>query len=150
MNSEIIPKNYSNSSEMLYGAHIVTLVSNKVSYESNVGQFTVPYATTNTSSSSSYSKTLPKNNTSNVINKDNLGTSRVTTSNYITLTVPKHFFYITDIPIRPNTYGCGNGGLGGCSPKNIIIRKEYFKGQKFIVVNAGGNIDEPYIIGVIE
>ena len=106
MNSEIIPKNYATSNEIIYGAHFVTLVSPKVTYENPTGKFALSYATPNMSNGSEYSRTLPKNSTSNVINKDNLGTSKITTSNYITLTVPKHYFYITKIDIQTNITPC--------------------------------------------
>ena len=148
MNSEIIPKNYATSNEIIYGAHFVTLVSPKVTYENPTGKFALSYATPNMSNGSEYSMTLPKNSTSNVINKDNLGTSKITTSNYITLTVPKHYFYITKIDIQTNITPCHHGAVGSCNPKNIIYRKEYTKGQRFLVINAGGNIDSPVSVGV--
>lgn len=148
MNSEIIPNNYANSNEMLYGAHYATLVSGGVSYENPIGKFVLSYATPNMNDGSAYSNTLPKNNTKNIVNKENLGMTRITASNYIELTVPKHFFYITDIKIKPNTLGCGMGGIGSCHPEAVITRRTYSKGQRFIVVNAGGNINSPCIVGV--
>ena len=72
MNSEIIPNNYANSNEMLYGAHYATLVSGGVSYENPVGKFVLSYATPNMNDGSAYSNTLPKNNTKNIVNKENL------------------------------------------------------------------------------
>lgn len=148
MNSDIVPQNYANSDEMLYGAHYAVLASDKISYENPKGKFVMQYVTPN-DSTSAYDQTLPKNSTSNVINKDNLGVSRITASNYIELSVPMHFFYITKLDIVTNTFGCGMGGLGGCNPKIIITRKEYYKGQKFVVVNAGGQIDSPCVVGVV-
>lgn len=148
MNSEIIPKNYATSDDIVFGAHFVTLVSNKVTYENPSGKFAISYATTSMSSGSEYNKTYPKISTGNVINKDNLGTSKITNTNYLTLTVPKHYFYITKIDIETNITPCHHGAVGTCNPKNIIYRKEYYKGQRFLVVNAGGNIDSPCIVGV--
>lgn len=148
MNSDVvIGNNYATDNDILYGAHYVTLASDVISYENPTGNFVLSHITPN-SPGEAFDKVLPKNNTSNVINKDNLGTSRITTSNCIKLTVPKHYFYITDLRIITNTYGCGLGGLGGCAPEIVITRKEYYKGQKFVVVNVGGNIDEIAIVGV--
>lgn len=134
MNSETVTSNYATDNDMIYGAHYVTLVSPKITFESNSGKFSVSYITPNISGSKEYSKTLPKNSTMNVINDDNLDTSKITTSNTLTLDVPKHYFYI--ISINPTT--------------GKIKRKEYLKGQKFVVVNAGGNVDSPCIVGVVE
>lgn len=153
MNSEIIAQNYANSPEMKYGGHYVTLASDKISYENPTGKFVMTYATPN-ASTEAFDKTLPKNNTSNVINKDNLGVNQITSSNYITLTVPKHYFYITKLEIVTNRKNhmcshCGFDATYTCDPKIIITRKEYYKGQQFVVINAGGHIDTPCIIGVV-
>ena len=150
MNSEVISRNYTNSKEVLYGAHYATLVSEKVTYENPVGKFVLTYATPNEPTGSPYDSTIPSGSGGNVINDDNLGTSSITVSNYVILTVPRYMFYIIDIPIVTNVVGCGKGGIGSCSPKNIIIRKEYFKGQKFVVANAAGNVSAPCIVGVEE
>lgn len=148
MNSDVVTaNNYATDNDMLYGAHYVTLASDEISYENPTGTFVISHITPN-SPGEAFNKVLPKNNTSNVINNDNLGTSRITTSNCITLTVPTHYFYITDLRIVTNTYGCGNGGLGGCAPVIIITRKKYYKGQRFVVANVGGNIDEMAVVGV--
>lgn len=48
---------------------------------------------------------------------------------------------------KKNTSYCG---VGTCSPKIVNVRREYEKGQKFIVANIGGNIDSPVIIGVVD
>lgn len=147
MNSEVNTNNYANSSDMLYGAHYATLVSSKVSYENPTGKFSLSYVTPNIGDGE-FSKTLPKKSTGNVINKDNLGTSRITTSNYITLSVPIHYFYITKLEIVTNITHCHHGAVGSCHPVIKITRKEYPKGTRFVVVNAGGDIDSPCIVGV--
>lgn len=147
MNSENTTSNYASSNDMLYGAHYVTLLSEKVSYENPVGKFSMSYITPNIGSGE-FSKTLPKTSTANVVNKDNLGTSKITTSNYINLSVPMHFFYITKLEIKTNTTPCHHGAVGSCNPKIIITRKEYLKGTRFLVVNAGGHVDSPFIVGV--
>lgn len=148
MNSEIISKNYTNSKEMLYGSHYATLVSEKVTYENPVGKFVLTYATPDEPDGMPYDATIPKSNAGNVINRDYLGNTSIKISNYVILTVPKYLFYIVDIPIVTNVVGCGKGGIGSCNPKNIIIRKEYFRGQRFIVMNAGGNVNAACIVGV--
>ena len=94
MNSEIISKNYTNSKEMLYGSHYATLVSEKVTYENPVGKFVLTYATPNEPTGSPYDSTIPSGGGGNVINDDNLGTSSITVSNYVILTVPRYMFYI--------------------------------------------------------
>lgn len=149
MNSENVTTNYATDNDMVYGAHYVTLVSDKVTYENPTAKFSMPYITPNIGSGE-YNKTLPKNSTQNVINDDNLGTQKITTSNYINLTVPKHYFYITKIDIITNITPCHHGAVGSCDPKTKIYRKEYYKGQKFLIVNAGGNVDAPVIVGVVE
>jgi len=153
MNSENMPQNYANSDELKYGAHYVTLASDKVTYENPTGKFVMVYVTPN-SSTEAFEKTLPKTSTSNVINKDNLGVAQITSSNYVTLTVPKHYFYITKLEIVTNrkNHTCGQCGFDAtytCDPKIIITRQEYKKGQKFVVANAGGRLDTPCIVGVV-
>lgn len=179
MDSNQMPKTYGNSNQILYGSHFLTLISKKVSYENPKGKFLVSYITPNMGSDE-VSKTLPKGNTSNIVNKDaNLGTTKITTSNYIELTVPMHFFYITKLDIVTNVKRCSvgltgcsptcevAGGMGPhshtikpntrrewtatdtCDPKIVITRKEFYKGQKFIALNVGGEIEQPVIIGVV-
>lgn len=151
MNSDIVTSNYANANEMLYGAHYVTLVSDKVSYDSPIGNFTMSYVTPNIGDSK-FSKTLPKKSTGNVINNDKLGTSRITTSNYLQLLVPLHFFYITEIKVASVLKSTGSIII--VDPRKnmsfLYTRREYYKGTRFIVVNAGGNIDTPHIVGVEE
>lgn len=179
MNSENMPSTYANSNQVLYGAHYVELLSDFVSYESPRGKFSLSYITPNMDTTDEYNKTYPKENSSNVINKDHLGTTRITNTNYIELTVPIYFFYITDLKIEPNTTrrspgvtyvntvtGSADGDgshshsvsvknnqwtlLNTCDPKIIISRKMYYKGQKFVVVNIGGEVENVVIIGVLE
>lgn len=144
MNSEKMVQNYANSNEIKYGAHYIILASDKVTFENPVGKFIMTYANPDLSGEA-FDFTLPKNNSGNVINKVNLGIDRVTTSNYIELKVPEYFFTITDINIR----GCESSDPERRSPSIFLKRKEYYKGQKFIVVNAGGEVDTPCIIGVV-
>lgn len=149
MNSDLMPKNnYATDDDMVYGAHYVTLASDVLSYENNTGKFVLSHVTPN-NAGDAFDKTLPKNNTGNVINDDNLGVANITTSNYVYITVPKHYFYITKLEIVTNVVACGKGGIGSCGPKIIITRKEYHKGDKFVVVNVGGNIDDIQVVGVV-
>lgn len=52
--------------------------------------------------------------------------------------------------MKQNSSSKGFIGIGTCSPVVIHKRKEYTKGQKFIAVGAGGNIENIKIIGVVE
>ena len=153
MNSEKIPKSYAYSDQVRYGAHLVTLVSDYVSYEHPVGKFVMNYISPSTNDSTSYDRTLPPNNTGNVINSDRLDIQHITTSNYIEIAVPMHYFYITKLEIKQNLskHVCMYCGIvvDDCHPVIIITRKTYFKGQKFVIVNGGGNVETPYIVGVV-
>lgn len=154
MESSMMPNNYTNNNDVLYGAHYATLVSTSVTYENPIGKFILSYVTPNMDDSSIYERTLPKNSTSNVINKDNLGTTKITTSNYINIEVPRYMFYIENIEIISNTQysgcvHCGFSAMNSCNPQTKITRKSYKKGQKFAIINIGGDIDTPYIIGVM-
>lgn len=152
MDSTLNPQNYANNPMTMLGSQIVTLVSEKATYDTNIGKFTFPYITSTTQTSEAFERTLPKNNTSNVINKNNLGISRITTSNYIELAIPRHLFTIKEIitTITPNA-SKSDGYYVGCNPKatHQIIYNEFLKGQQFIILNLGGNVNKPYIIGVI-
>ena len=148
MNSDKMPINYANEDVMLYGAHYATLASDKVTYENPVAKFVLTYVTPN-KSTDPYDNPVPKASTSNVINDDNLGTSSITDSNYIYLEVPRYFFYITKLEIVTNITRCHHGGVGDCAPVIVIYRKEYYKGRKFVVVNAGSEVDTPCIVGLV-
>ena len=68
-------------------------------------------------------------------------------------TVPKHLFYIKEIQttIAPNA-SKDEGHYTSCNPKatHVIVYNEFLKGQQFLVTNLGGNVNKPYILGVIE
>ena len=147
MNNEIIAKSFANNEDMTLGAHYITLVSDKITYENPTGKFVLTYATPN-APISPFDKTLPKKSTANIINKG-INVNTITASNYLFATVPKHYFYIEKIIIKPNTVPCGKGGIGKCKPEAIIKRKEYKKGQKFVVINAATDVNIPCIIGVV-
>ena len=105
MNSETVVNSYANSPQMLYGAHYVTLVSPSVSYENPKAKFAMPYVTPSTNVEDPFDNQLPKSS-NNVVNKDNLGTIPITSSNYIELTVPRHLFYIKESVIVTNATPC--------------------------------------------
>lgn len=138
MLSTMSSNNYVNSNELNYGAHYVTLASDSVSFDNNVGKFVLTYLTPNLSTDS-YDTKLPKNSGKNVINNKNndLGIANITSSNYVELTVPKHLFYVTGVK-HPDI---------GSTPE--VTRNTYSKGQKFIVIHMDKDLTTPYIIGVM-
>jgi len=138
MNSEIVVNNFATNDWMKYGTHYAVLTSAKLTYKNRTGTFVLSYATPNADTSKAVNKTYPKKSTKNILNRtDNLGTTKITKSNTVTITVPTEFFGIIDV-IEAN--------------KQVarIIRKEYKKGQKFLVSNSGGNVETPVIIGVMD
>ena len=153
MDSTVMKNNYATSGAVQLGLQIVTLLTEKVTFDNNIGQFAFPSITPNTSMSEAYDRSMPKTGTGNVINKDNLGITNITNSNYIELTVPKHLFYIKEIQttITPNAFK-DEGHYTSCNPKatHVIVYNEFLKGQQFLVTNLGGNVNKPYILGVIE
>ncbi len=146
MDSSQIRPNFSNSINNKYGVHYIELASEAgVSYEMNVGQFFVSYITPNVDTSKVMDTTLPKAQPTNVVNVDDanrLGITQVTSSNYVTLTVPKWLFYVLDVSIAPH----GEGEI----PKVTVIRQYYPKGTKFLAVNVNGLFNDLKIIGVVE
>ena len=148
MDSSIMKNNYINSKSNTLGIHYVELISEKVTYDNNIGKFVMSYLTPNLSKNE-YDTQLPSQSASNVINRDqlSLGVSNITTSNYVELSIPKHLFYITSISV--SVYHPG-GDSSSTNQANVTIhRMEYTKGQKFLVSNLAGNYDNPVIIGVI-
>lgn len=145
MDSSIMKNNYINSKSNTLGIHYVELISEKVTYDNNIGKFVMSYLTPNVSKSE-YDTQLPRQSASNVINRDqlSLGVSAITTSNYVELKVPRHLFYITNISVYHP------GGDESSTNNATITRVEYYKGQKFLVSNLAGNYDNPVVIGVIE
>lgn len=121
------------------------LISEEISYENNIGKFVIPTLTTSMNNTQEVVQQIPKKGTANVINRENLGLSSITATNYFELPVPKHLFYIESIDIIPNTRRGGEDNcLVACNPKTVITRNKYIKGQKFIIAN----IDNPIILGV--
>ena len=78
-----------------------------------------------------------------------MGATRITNTNYVEMIIPKHMFYIESITIQPNTRKGGeDNAILYCNPQPVIVRKEFLKGQKFIISYI--NDWKPVIIGVIE
>ena len=125
----------------------IVLIDDKLTYENNKGRFIIPSLTPTMNQNAIAESTLPKQTNQNVINRENLGLSRITVSNYIELEVPKHLFTIKDITIVPNAHR-DEGHYTSCSPKATIIYNEFLKGQKFVVVYMKENNENPVIIGV--
>lgn len=130
------------------------LISDKVTYENNIGKFWIPSITPSMSNSEATDSTIPKQSTGNVINSnDHLGTTSITRSNYLELPVPKYLFYIEDIKITPNTRTTEHESgscLYSCAPVAVITRREYPKGTKFVITFEVSNKEKPIIIGVEE
>ena len=75
MDSILNPQNYANNPMTMLGSQIVTLVSEKATYDNNIGKFTFPYITSTTQTSEAFERTLPKNNTKNsylIIDNNNI------------------------------------------------------------------------------
>ena len=145
MDSSIMKNNFTNSSSMLYGTHYVELASDKVTYEDNKGKFYMTYINPNVSTGKPTDTTLPKGQSKNVINTDDtnkLGVKRITSSNYVEIIVPKYLFYITDISVSHPSEDS--------TPVVTVKRKEYIKGQRFVVTNTNGDFNDVFIIGVLE
>ena len=148
MDSSVATKNYANSSSTSLGNHFAVLLDEKVTYDNNKAKFSISYVTPNLNTGEAFERTLPKVSTANVLNKDHLGTSRITTSNYIEIEVPKHLFYVEKITVECDRSYNSEGGMTSCKPTFTIHRHEYLKGQQFIVTNIGGKLEAPQIIGV--
>ena len=146
MDSTYSPNNFSNNINNKYGIHYIELASeNGVSYESNIGQFYITYITPNIDTKAVFDTVAPKNPANNVLNvKDpnKLGIMEITNSNYVTITVPKHLFYVTGVDIAIHAEGA--------KPVATVTRKIYPKGTKFLAVNANGVFNDIQIIGVVD
>jgi len=146
MDSSVVRPNFTNSIQNKYGVHYIELATETgVTYDMNIGQFFVTYITPNADTSKIQDTTLPKANPMNVINTQDankLGITQVTSSNYVTLTVPKWLFYVLDVSVAPH----GEGEI----PKVTVIRQYYPKGTKFLAVNVNGLFNDLKIIGVVE
>jgi len=148
MDSSVATRNYANSVSTTLGNHYAVLLDEKVTYDNNIAKFAISYVTPNMNTDEAFERTLPKASTSNILNKDHLGTSRITTSNYIEIEVPKYLFYIEYITVECERTYNEYGGMTSCKPTFILHRHEYLKGQNFIVTNIGGKLEAPQILGI--
>lgn len=149
MQSKLVNQKVS-SFDMGNSTENILLVSELITFDNNIGKFIIPTLTP-TLSNEPTDISMPKGSTSNLINKDNLGLSKITTSNYFELEVPKHLFTIKEITINPNIARSGedNNYITNISPTTTIIYNEFIKGQRFIVTYTKANKEDPVIIGVI-
>lgn len=147
MRSGVIAQFTSNVDGLIDNDNIIVLVSDEVSFENNVGKFVIPELISSMSYTDPVDNTIPNKGSSRIINRDdNLGTERITTSNYYEVAVPKHLFYIEQITIAPNTTRGGEDNcLMSCNPQATIVRNTYKKGQRFLILDN----EDPVIIGVI-
>ena len=127
---------------------IVVLKSDKLTFNSNRGRFVIPTITP-TNQGDVNENIVPKSGTGNVLNKNNLGLTKITTSNYVELTVPKHLFHLVDIKTEPNATK-DEGHYTSCNPKHTLIYNEFLKEQKFIAISLDGTGFTMKIIGVYE
>ena len=127
---------------------IVILKSDKITIDNNVGKFIIPTITP-MNNGDAVDNIIPKIGQSNIVNKDNLGLSKITTSNYIHLTVPKYLFRPIDIQITKSV-SREDGYYTNCTPQAKLIYNEFVKDQKFIAISMDGSQFSMKIIGVIE
>lgn len=118
-----------------------------ITYENNTGKFIIPVITPSMGKDLVDSP-IPKGSTSNIINRDNLGLTKITSSNYFELVVPRHLFTIKEITIDPNLR-YSDGYVTSSEPKATIVYNEFKKGQMFIATYTKANKESPVIIGVI-
>ncbi len=151
-----ISVNTSSINDTLDGIDTVVLIDEKISIDQRVGKFILPSVTPTMAKDSAVQSSVPKKSTQNIINRENLGATSITSSNYIELTIPKHLFTIKDIQVQstitPNAKTGGDGYYVSCNPKttnNVVINyNEFTKGQEFIVAYVSD--ENIQIIGVIE
>lgn len=123
------------------------LLMTDVTYENNIGKFIIPTLSPSMGNDL-VDLSIPRGNTSNVINKDNLGLTKITSSNYFELVIPRHLFTIKEIKINPNL-SYSDGYVSNSNPQATIVYDEFKKGQMFIATYTKANKENPVIIGVI-
>lgn len=146
MQSGNVTRGFAN--EIAQYPQLVVLMSDKVTIDNREGKFYIPIVNIDTNENDApKNNTIPSSSRYNLINKDNLGSSKITTSNYIDLIVPKYLFSIKDIKIETKV-SRSEGFYTSCKPTPKIIYDEYPKGTAFIAVFVSGNRQKPRIIGV--
>lgn len=125
------------------------LASDIVTFDNPVGKFIIPSITPMMEHQEIVERQIPTVKMQNMINDDAMGSGSITTTNYLELPVPKHLFYILEIKITTKvTRGGEDNAMMTCTPTPVIIRKEYLKGQKFII--APDSDENLFILGVVE
>lgn len=127
---------------------VIILKSEKVTYDNRQGQFYLPNVSP-MENGDPLDRKIPSNPGNLVNSGDNLGLTSITTSNFVTLTIPRHLFYIEKIQTKPNA-SFDEGHYTKCNPQHTIIYNEFKKEQKFIAIAIGGSQFNMRIIGVVE
>lgn len=100
---------------------IATLMDDNINIDNPTGRFIIPILTPNFNNEKLMQTEKIKSDLSNIVNKNsNMVVTSVVEQNFVTLTIPKYML------------------------NNIV----YNKGDKFIVVFIGGNVNKIRIIGV--
>lgn len=109
----------------------VGILLEDISWENTMGKFFIPVLTPTLSSSGVYETSKPSESTGNILNQS-IGVSGYTESNYIEINIPSHLLPQKEI---------GEGG-------EISPEIPYKKGDKFIMVFVGGDVNKVRVIGV--
>lgn len=143
--------NYANDNSILYSLQIAQLLNNElVTYENNKGKFVLAYITPNIQSDGDlYTRRIPKNGANNVINNDNLGLTKVIKTNYIELEVPRNLFTVKEVKIK-NHVTRSDGYLTSITSEAEVIYNQFTSEDRFYVLNLGGNVNNPKIIGIMK
>lgn len=143
--------NYSNDSSILYSLQIAQPLNNElITYENNVGKFMLAYITPNIQAGGDEMSTrVPKNGASNVVNKDNLGLTKIVKTNFIELEVPRNLFTVKEVQIK-NHVTRSDGYLTSVTSEAKVIYNTFSSEDKFYVLNLGGNVNNPRIIGIMK
>lgn len=100
---------------------IAILMDKNINKENPMGRFVIPILTPNFNNERLSISEKPRIDTSNIVNHNTNNITSVTEQNFVTLTIPDYMF---------------SNGI------------EYNKGDKFIVVFIGGDVNRIQIIGV--
>lgn len=112
----------------------IAILLEDISIDSNMGKFYVPILTPTMAGDRIIESSKPVLSTANILNKDDLGLSSYTESNYVELEVPKYIFPFT--------------ASGGAEVPVTITYHNITKGSKFVIVFVGGDINNIKVIGV--
>lgn len=151
MQSAVAQQRSAGSGLKMDGFDYAILASDKVTFEEPLGKFIIPSITPTMDTTSVVEQKMPKVKMPGMINNDTIGSTGITTTNYLEILVPKHLFIIQEIKIQTSvTRGGEDNCMMSCTPTPIIIRREFTKGQKFIIAHVSTDDDRIYIFGVVE